>query len=109
MTLRDITASEWLILRQLRAQKLTGFHVHSVPFIQDKPSEPVSYYIWKMGGQPSGAVLKSLLAGCPLKAAEKFLAAYAPNRRRNGDFNLFHMPEALISRKAIAEAKGGAA
>lgn len=77
MTMRDISAEEWVYVRTLRAQKVAGVAVHTRPFSKTKEG-PVSYYCWSWGRQPEGDLLRSLIAGCPIRAAEKFLMQFRP-------------------------------
>jgi hypothetical protein len=107
MTLRDITAEEWLTVREIRANNMTGYTVHGVPFsAKIGDGKPRGYYIWKMGTQPGGAMRRALTAGCPVKAAEKFLAIFAPNEPDcSGYHDMYRLP---VARVAIAKAEGGA-
>lgn len=94
MTMRDLTAEEWLTVREIRARKMTGYHVHTRPFgAKVGDGRPRSFYIWKMGMQPGEALIKALSAGCPLRAAAKFLAIYAPNTPDcSGSFDCYREP-----------------
>lgn len=99
MTIRDITADEWLMVRRRRAEQVTGYAVHSIPFAPGPEDKVHSYYIWPMGMQPTEALLRSLSAGCPLRAAEKFLAIYAPNSPRAGGYrDVFRLPEVCAAK-----------
>ena len=75
--MRDISAEEWVYVRELRARRLACVPVHTVPTFP-KPGRAVSYYCWSWGRQPDGDLLRSLIAGCPVRAAEKFLVQFRP-------------------------------
>jgi len=109
MTLRDITADEWLAVRTMRARRMTGFSVHRVPFSEPiVPPRTYSYYVWPMGKQPGQDMLNALMAGCPVKAAEKFLAIFKANKPCAGGMpNAFQQPVANAASTGEITQKGG--
>jgi hypothetical protein len=89
VTLRDITAAEWLTLRRFRGMKMTGFTCHTVPF--DGPLR--GYYYWPYGGQPDEELIDKIMARCPLKAAERFLVYFEPASGKHHEDRGFAEPK----------------
>ena len=70
MPIMELTKKEKFVIERLRAEKITGYHLHEI----STGTHAGRFYIWPMGLQPMNPVTGK----SPVSAAKKFLKEFAP-------------------------------